>query len=362
MIPCGAALFVTAAFAAAAAATAQTAADTGREAIERPARHSQRGPITLSPRPPRPTAPQIVFIAPGVPGPGMIQEIYVMNLDGSGLRQLTRDGLSKFLPHFSPDGGRIVYTKFLSGQYADPDAKTDIAVYDIATDAETRLTWTDHAISASWSPDGTRIAYGSYQGESLWIMDADGSNPRPVGQPSGASDDQRWADVAWSHDDWIYFTVGQTLNGCFNVRVDRIRPDGTGRAKVSGGGPYCTPRGREQSGDADPGISADGSTVYSSRGFPFPPPGFPAAATERKLYAFSSDAWTPGKIERNLSIPAAPDCIEGVPKPGPDGERVLLFRACEGEPAGIYLTDANGSYRQRVADGFGADWNPAASR
>ena len=79
----------------------------------------------------------------------------------------------------------------------------------------------------------------------------------------------------------------------------------------------------------------------------------------RKLYAFSSDAWTPGKTEADLSLPSAPDCIEGVPKASPDGTRLLLFRACAGEPhMGITLTDSAG-YRRWIADGFGADWNPA---
>jgi Tol biopolymer transport system component len=65
---------------------------------------------------------------PPVPGPGEISEIAVMNLDGSGSRQLTSDGKFKFLPHFSPDGTRIVYTKYSVGQYGSPDAVMDIAV------------------------------------------------------------------------------------------------------------------------------------------------------------------------------------------------------------------------------------------
>jgi hypothetical protein len=84
--------------------------------------------------------------------------------------------------------------------------------------------------------------------------------------------------------------------------------------------------------------------------------------TERKLITFSSDAWFPGKPEMDLSLPSQPSCIEGVPKGSPDGTRILLFRACfdrPGEPAGIYVTDTRGSYRIRVADGFGPDWNPA---
>ena len=62
---------------------------------------------------------QIVFmkpigggIGPPVPAPGAVYEIAVMNLDGSGFRQLTSDGKFKFLPHFSPDGTKIVYTKY----------------------------------------------------------------------------------------------------------------------------------------------------------------------------------------------------------------------------------------------------------
>jgi WD40-like Beta Propeller Repeat len=325
-----------------------------------------RDPVVRAEPPPparlvgeRRSAPQIVFEAPGVPGSNEIQEIYTMNLDGSELRQITRDGLNKFLPHFSPDGKRLVYSKFYFGRYGDMSPETDIATYDFGEDAETRLTFTGQSFAAAWSPDGTRIAFGTYGGTGLWVMEADGSNTQRVGGPSGADDDQRWNDIAWSSDGWIVFTVGQTVNGCFNVRVDKIRPDGSDRTKVSGGGADCTPPGREQSGDADPGISADGRTIYSSRGFPYPPPGFPAQVV-RKLYAFSRDAWTPGKAETDLSLPSAPDCIEGVPKGSPDGTRILLFRACAGEPhMGVTLTDTIGSYRTWIIDGFGADWNPA---
>lgn len=61
-------------------------------------------------------------------------------------------------------------------------------------------------------------------------------------------------------------------------------------------------------------------------------------------------------------MPAQPSCIEGVPKASPDGRHVLLFRACFG-PApvnGIFVTDSSGSYRTKIADGFGPDWNPVA--
>jgi len=315
--------------------------------------------------------PQMVFMLPTngrafPPGPDNVSwEIAVMNLDGSGRRQLTSDGKFHFLPHFSPDGSKILYTRYEVGGYGDPNAQLDLVVYDLATGQETQLTHDGSAVSGVWSPDGRRIAYLSYRQSALWIMDADGSHPRLVGQPSGAVDDLTWGDLAWSRDNWLLFSVGQNTQHCFKVRLDKMRPDGTARTQVTDGGPNCTPHGMEQSGDADPGFSADGQTIFSSRGFPVPPAGFPAGnplATERKLFAFSSDAWYPGKPETDLSLPSEPSCIEGVPKGAPDGKRILLFRICfdSGSPqGGIYLTDTAGSYRTFVTQGFGPDWNPA---
>jgi Tol biopolymer transport system component len=312
---------------------------------------------------------QMVFMIPttgaSTPGPGAIYEIAVMNLDGSGFLQLTHDGLLKFLPHFSPDATRIAYTKYLVGQYGVPNSVMEIAVFDIASGKETVITNDGFDANATWSPDGSRIAYlNTATPTTIWTVAPDGSNPTPVASASGTDDDVLWGDLAWSRDDWLLFTVAQNVDGCFKVRTDKIRPDGSQRTQVSDGGPNCTPPGLEQSGDADPGWSADGQTIYSSRGFPVPPAGGPPNAVERKLYAFSSDAWYAGKPEMDLSLSSEPSCSEGVPKGSPDGTRILLARGCFDTGtlvSGIYLTDTAGSYRTRITAGFGPDWNPIAN-
>ncbi|HLQ23774.1 MAG TPA: hypothetical protein VK132_11240, partial [Gemmatimonadales bacterium] len=215
-----------------------------------------------------------------------------------------------------------------------------------------------------WSPDGKRIAFmraRGYPGGAIWIMSADGSGAAEVAHAAGSADDMQWGDPAWSADDWILFVVGQTTNGCFKTRLDKIRPDGTARTKVTDGGPNCTPQGMEQSGDADPGFSADGKTIFTSRGFPQAPAGAQPPTIERKLYAVSSDAWTATKPETDLSLLSEPSCVEGVPKGSPDGLEVLLFRACFDQPglrSGVFVTDTAGFHRTFVADGFGPDWNP----
>jgi len=302
--------------------------------------------------------PQIVYEGPGVPGTTSVQEIYTANLNGSNIAEIPQDNLNKFLVHFSPDGSRLLYTKFVTGKFGDPAPDSDIFTYSLASAAETRLTNLGNGFQAAWSPDGTQIVYGNYDGTGLYVMNSDGTGKQVVGQPSGALDDLIWHDPLWSSDNWIYFVVEQNTNQCLKVRLDKIRPDGTLRTQVTDGGTNCTPPNMEPYGDADPGISADGQTIYSSRGLS-PLPADPKQ-TLRHLYAYSSDAYSPGKVETDLSIGAKPDCIVGVPKGSPDGKQILVFLFCptDMQHVGVTLTDTSGSSWIFVAIGFGPDWNP----
>jgi hypothetical protein len=88
--------------------------------------------------------------------------------------------------------------------------------------------------SPAWSPDGAHIAFASMrpEGEGIWVMQADGSNPRPVATPSGVNDYPTWSPdsqrIAWN------CTFGRFLYGrVADFEICVVKADGTGLAQIA---------------------------------------------------------------------------------------------------------------------------------
>ncbi len=84
-----------------------------------------------------------------------LQQIHVVNIDGSGLRKLTEGPEENTNPLWSPRGDLIVFTQFMR------DGKTShIFTMDTHGNNRVRLTSDETAHSnPSWSPDGSWIVY-----------------------------------------------------------------------------------------------------------------------------------------------------------------------------------------------------------
>ena len=112
-------------------------------------------------------------------------DIYVVGVDGTGLRQLTTDPATDQYPQWSPDGRTIVYNNAGARENSeDPQFSKTAEIFTVPAGggAPTQVThnsWPDAA--PSYSPDGKTIVDQSAQDFSM--MDADGSNERrwPIG-------------------------------------------------------------------------------------------------------------------------------------------------------------------------------------
>ena len=109
-------------------------------------------------------------------------QIYVVNADGSGRRQVSRPNpsdLSEQMPAWSPDGSQLAVQ---AGEKGEP---AHIWVVDVATGAGRKLAAHAEAYQdevPAWFPDGKRIAFQSDRTGrmEIWVMNADGSQPRQV--------------------------------------------------------------------------------------------------------------------------------------------------------------------------------------
>ncbi|QPD06069.1 MAG: hypothetical protein Nkreftii_003843 [Candidatus Nitrospira kreftii] len=100
--------------------------------------------------------------------PGQL-ELFVINVDGSGKKQVTSNGASNFSPYFHPDGKRIIFSSNLEtrGEGGRPSFHLYL-VRDDGTATE-RITTEGHFNSfPMFSPDGKRI---------VWVSDRNAKAP-----------------------------------------------------------------------------------------------------------------------------------------------------------------------------------------
>ena len=151
--------------------------------------------------------------------------VYTIRPDGTGLRLLAGgatgvDDIDIFdratSPSVSPDGTRIAYAAFRHNGWLPWDTdiwgidyRWDIVTSSIDGSDRRRLTRGEHEgvtyFSPVWSPDGTRIAFQSDQGEpgtwlGIYTMAADGSDVRRVAHSVEAVGGMPPSPPVWSPD------------------------------------------------------------------------------------------------------------------------------------------------------------------
>jgi Tol biopolymer transport system component len=156
------------------------------------------------------------------------QGIFVMDADGSDVRRISDTSSSSF--SLSPDGSTIAYQDWLPGVSPTVGETTDTGSFAFV-DGErvTPSIWLMGADGSdprtvpgtegandgkvAWSPDGSLLAFS--KGSAIWLVGVDGSDPHLLA-------DDGWSPL-WSPDGATILFVSERHS------VESISPDGTGR-------------------------------------------------------------------------------------------------------------------------------------
>jgi dipeptidyl aminopeptidase/acylaminoacyl peptidase len=172
--------------------------------------------------------------------------IFVVDRDGGDERQLTEGDCENSEPRWSGDGKRIIFTSMRGERW---DVEFVEALYELDVDAEgaepRRLSQTDEsATSASFSPDGSLIAYihapedGTYPHHNqIAVMNADGSDRRVL----TTSLDRNCAPYPLGREPvWDGDRIAFGVEDGGNVHVYTVAADGSGEPELLVGGEQST--------------------------------------------------------------------------------------------------------------------------
>jgi TolB protein len=245
-----------------------------------------------------------------------IDQICIMNADGTGRRQLTNFPSTAFYPSLSPDGQTVYFVSNQSGTF-------EIYSIDIYGNGLQRLTnKIGYLYAPELSPDGERIIFANY-GNGLWVMNPDGSNPRAI----TSKDD---IDPTWSPDgSMIAFASNrQGQRQLFVANANGKKVDKVTDLKQMGGRSSWSP---------------DGTKLAFYRG----PEG------DRDIYTINIDG---SGLQR---LTDGGDNLG--PSWSPDGNWIAFTSFRDGNNE-IYIMRADGSRETRLTKSPTSDWQPRWGR
>ncbi len=266
-------------------------------------------------------------------------QIWVQDANGSNLRQLVVSSFDDRTPMISPDGKRVLFTRYVP----DGAPLDDGGVYVVNIDGTGLRRIDTIGEDPSWSPDGARFvetrdlfdpgADGPYS-VALWISNLDGSNRHQITR-KGMRCDQTSCPDGWQDNRARWSPDGKSLVFARDVYTTPEHHEIV-MASIDGGNiKVLTPRTMDVD---DPTWSRDGALVL----FQSPPdPG----SSPQHLYTVKPDGTGLTQLTPDLS--ADENGVSGVFHPwwSPDAAWIVFshYPGASGTRASLYVIKADGS-------------------
>jgi TolB protein len=240
--------------------------------------------------------------------------LMVADSDGWNPQTVVRSAEPLLSPSWSPDGRRLAYVSFERGN-------SEIYIQDIATGAREAVSSFRGINGApSFSPDGRRLALTLSKGGNpdIYVMDLGSKSLRQLTTHYGIDTEPTWS----ADGNTIYFTSDRGGR----PQIYQVSANGGSATRVSFQGTY----------NASPDVSYDGNLIATAQGAGN---NYRIALLDRSLGSPRWSTLSPGSLDESPSF--APNAS------------MLLYAAREGRRGVLYAVSADGRVRQRLvlADG-----------
>ena len=249
-------------------------------------------------------------------------DIMVADADGHGARSVASANSPLMSPTWSPDGRRLAYVSFESGNSA-------IYLQDLVSGSRERLTSFAGINSApSFSPDGRRLAMTlSKSGNpEIYVMDLGSKALTQVTNQSGIDTAATWG----ADGSTLYFTSDRGGR----PQIYRASAGGGGASRVSFEGGY----------NADASVSADGKKIAVVQGGGN---SYRIALIDSSLGGARWSVLSPGSLDESPSL--APNAS------------MVVYAGRDGGRGALYVVSTDGRVRERLRAGGGDLRDPAWS-
>jgi TolB protein len=240
--------------------------------------------------------------------------LMVADSDGWNPQTVVRSAEPLLSPSWSPDGRRLAYVSFERGN-------SEIYIQDIATGAREAVSSFRGINGApAFSPDGRRLALTLSKGGNpdIYVMDLGSKSLRQLTTHYGIDTEPTWS----ADGSTIYFTSDRGGR----PQIYQVSANGGSATRVSFQGTY----------NASPDVSYDGNLIATAQGAGN---NYRIALLDRSLGSPRWSTLSPGSLDESPSF--APNAS------------MLLYAAREGRRGVLYAVSADGRVRQRLvlADG-----------